>query len=231
MHKITFLNLFLLISMNLFGSVCFAQAEGSPPSPTPEYRAASRNFIFSVTPALMVSGSINFASVTGIDSGNAFTGNIQYNLGTGFSLKGEYAQRDPESFNFGFGLGLESSRNLDRVEGRFSNGTLIGTAGGKVQSFYGVGTVNYLWEIFYLGGGFLLGSVQTSDTPAALKDLKGTIGFEFTLGWLLNDRVAIDLTSRAIAVNGNKLISNGDQIDLGIGTVQSLNLGAKIFFP
>lgn len=195
-----------------------------------ELSSDSRKFVFSLTPAFMVSGRAYFNNVYGHENGISGYGAVGYEMNSALSLKAEFGQNTPNSFNFSFGLGNEFERTVTKVE--IDGVPFANSASGKVSSFFALGSVNYRWEIFYLGGGFMATSLGYSDMPPAWNGLKSSIGAEFNLGWFVNERVAIDIVSRAIALSAKRYSgSGGTVIDLGTGTLNSLNFGAKIFFP
>ena len=179
---------------------------------------------------------ITFDSLTGSAGTTAFTGKAKYitNASPGFLIEGFSSNVDAWGFNFG--LSIDGKRKLTSYETTInSGGTSVLTSGATsgdpaltISTLYF--NAIYRWTMFYIPFGLNFSGVAVDNPPPALLGLKGNVGAQLGIGFLIDDRFALEIISRALTVTAQSYTSGTTTLNLGNGFLTGGQFTGKYLF-
>ena len=170
---------------------------------------------------LVTSGSFE----DGTTSSSSTTFDSEINFESAFSIGYEYQEAKKESWGKAFGVSYHTKREVDSFD---LNGETLQATGDAAEITMLKLNANliYRWDIFYIPFGINLTTVSY-DPPAnydGTVDSTGGLGFNFGLGWFINDQFAIEYMSSSSvweleADDGSTTTDFGDGI-LAVATLR-----------
>lgn len=164
---------------------------------------------------LLVAGNFEDGSSTG--SSTSFDTELEFE--TGMAIGYEYRETKQHDWGFGIGILHHTKRDVDKLEQAGVTYTVEDPASISVTRIFG--NAIYRWESFYIPFGMNLASnnFKQSSSATGSTDSKLGLGFNFAIGWYLNEKFNIEYGAYSNIWKLEGTASNGNKTDYGDGTL------------